>query len=135
MKRYLAIDYGLSKTGIAVTDPLKIVARDYEVIFEKDADLVIDRIGEICKKEKVELLILGLPLSLDGKKWSQAEMVEEFGENLKRLELPIKYVDERYSTKRAEEIMREKKMSNEEIAKRSDAVAASVFLQDYIDFN
>ncbi len=135
MKRYLAIDYGESKIGIALSDPLKILAREYKVIWQKDTENVIEEIQKMCIENNVEKIILGQPISLDGNKNSQAMVVEVFKERLEVLGLPIVYVDERYSTKRAEEMMREQKKTEEEIKLFSDAVAARVILQDYLDYN
>ncbi len=135
MNRYLGIDYGTSKIGIALSDPLKIIAREHVVIWQKETPDVINEIAEICKKNRVELIVLGMPFSLDGQKNAQAQIVEAFSKELEVLNLPIKHVDETYSTKRAEELMREQKKSEEEIKLYSDAVAARIILQDYLDYN
>lgn len=134
MGRLLAIDYGASKIGIALSDPLKILAKEYEVIWQKEVDNVIDVIQEMCKKNDVEKIILGMPVSLDGKLNGQAQVVQVFQAELEIIGLPIICVDERYSTKRAEEMMREQKKTEEEIKMFSDAVAARVILQDYLDY-
>ncbi len=135
MKRYLAIDYGESKIGIALSDPLKILAREYKVIWQKETDDVVAEIAKMCKENNVEKIILGMPISLDGKKNGQAMVVEAFKEKIEVIGLPIVCSDERYSTKRAEEMMREQKKTEEEIKMFSDAVAARVILQDYLDYN
>ncbi len=135
MNRYIGIDYGTSKIGIALSDPLKIIAREHVVIWQKETPNVIDEIEQICKKNRVELIVLGMPFSLDGQKNAQAQIVEDFSKELESLNLPIKHVDETYSTKRAEELMREQKKSDEEIKLYSDAVAARIILQDYLDYN
>ncbi len=134
MTRLLAIDYGSSKIGIALSDPLKILAKEYEVIWQKETDDVIETIKQMCEKNNVEKIILGMPVSLDGQLNGQAQVVEAFKQEIEVIGLPIICVDERYSTKRAEEMMREQKKTEEEIRLFSDAVAARVILQDYLDF-
>ncbi len=134
MSRLLAIDYGSSKIGIALSDPLKIIAKEYEVIWQKETENVVGTIREMCEKNKVEKIILGMPVSLDGQLNGQAQVVEAFKQEIEVIGLPIICVDERYSTKRAEEMMREQKKTEEEIRLFSDAVAARVILQDYLDF-
>lgn len=134
MSRILGIDYGMSKTGIAISDPLKIISRDYEVIFRKSDEEKVQRIAVICKKEDVEKIIIGLPLNMDGTEGFQSEHVKAFAKRLSFLNRPIVFIDERMSTKIAEEIMREMKYSSDDILKRSDAKAASVILQDYLDY-
>ncbi len=135
MNKYIGIDYGASKIGIALTDPLKIIAREHVVIWQNETENVIKEIETICKKNNVELIVLGMPFSLNGQKNAQALVVEEFAKQLEELNLPIRFVDETYSTKRAEELMREQKKSEEEIKLFSDAVAARIILQDYLDYN
>ncbi len=135
MKRYLAIDYGESKIGIALSDPLKILAREYKVIWQKETEDVVAEIQKMCNENNVEKIILGIPISLDGNKNAQARVVEAFKVKIEIIGLPIIFVDERYSTKRAEEMMREQKKTEEEIKLFSDAVAARVILQDYLDYN
>ncbi len=134
MPRLLAIDYGSSKIGIALSDPLKILAKEYEVIWQKETENVVETIAQMCKKNQVEKIILGMPVSLDGKLNGQAQVVENFKAEIEVIGLPIICVDERYSTKRAEEMMREQKKTEEEIRLFSDAVAARVILQDYLDY-
>ena len=136
MNRYMGIDYGSARVGISITDPLKIIASDFEVIKNVDIESTINRIDEIYKLKKVEKIVVGLPLNMDGTKGFQAQEVEAFVEEMSKvIDLQVVYMDERLSTKRAEEVMREMKMSHEDIKDKSDAKAASVILQDYIDYN
>ncbi len=136
MSRVLAIDYGAARIGISLSDELKIIASDFETIQNTSITVSIERICEICMIKKVDLIILGLPLNMDGSNGFQAQEVQSFGDELeKAITIPIKYLDERLSTKKAEAIMRELKMSNEDIKNKSDAKAASVILQEYLDFN
>ncbi len=135
MSRFIGIDYGASKIGIALTDPLKIIAREHKVIWQKETVDVIGEIKKICQENSVELIVLGMPFSLNGQKNAQAEVVEAFSKELEQIGLPIKHVDETYSTKRAEELMREQKKTEAEIKEFSDAVAARIILQDYLDYN
>ncbi|MGL5020426.1 MAG: Holliday junction resolvase RuvX [Mycoplasmatales bacterium] len=136
MNRYMGIDYGSARIGISITDVLKIIASDFEVIKNTSVKESINRIKDICIEKKVELIVLGLPLNMDGTKGFQALEVEEFGnELLEVIDIKLVYMDERMSTKIAEGVMKEMKMSNEEISRKSDAKAASVILQDYIDYN
>ena len=134
MGRIIGIDFGKSKTGISLSDPLKIIASDYEVIFKKCNNEKYSRIKEICLEKDVEKIVLGLPLNMNGSHGFQADEVTAFAEQLKRLNIPIFFIDERLSTKKAEDTMKEMKMSREEIALKSDAKAASVILQEYLDY-
>jgi putative Holliday junction resolvase len=132
----MGIDYGSARIGVSLTDVLKIIASDYEVIRNTSVEASIGRIKDICVDKKVELIVLGLPLNMDGTKGFQALEVEAFGEKLlESIDVKLVYMDERMSSKIAEGVMKEMKMSIEEISRKSDAKAASVILQDYIDYN
>ena len=135
MNRILGIDYGSARVGISLSDPLKIIASDFEVIQNKNSKKTVDRIGEICIENKVGIIVLGLPINMDGSLGFQAQEVLDFEEEIKRLEIKIILSDERLTTKMAEETMVEMKMSKDEIRKKSDAKAASFILQHYLDFN
>lgn len=136
MTRYMGIDYGSARIGVSLTDVLKIIASDFEVIRNTSVEASIGRIKDICVEKKVELIVLGLPLNMDGTKGFQALEVEAFGNKLlESIDVKLVYMDERMSSKIAEGVMKEMKMSIEEISKKSDAKAASVILQDYIDYN
>jgi putative Holliday junction resolvase len=136
MNRYMGIDYGSARIGVSLTDVLKIIASDYEVIRNTSVEASIGRIKDICVDKKVELIVLGLPLNMDGTKGFQALEVEAFGDKLlESIDVKLVYMDERMSSKIAEGVMKEMKMSIEEISRKSDAKAASVILQDYIDYN
>ncbi|KAI0990170.1 hypothetical protein GJ496_008197 [Pomphorhynchus laevis] len=125
MNRYMGIDYGSARIGISISDVLKIIASDFEVIKNTSIKESICRIKDICIEKKVELIVLGLPLNMDGTKGFQALEVEAFGNELiEVIDIKVVYMDERMSTKIAEGVMKEMKMSNEEISRKSDAKAA-----------
>lgn len=134
MTRYMGIDYGSAKIGIAITDPLKIIAREYEVIFTKNVDDPVEYIANICKKENVELIVLGLPINMDGSIGFQAEICLDFKKLLEQKNLKVVMSDERLTTKMAEETMTMLQMSKEQIKVKSDAKAAAIILQNYIDY-
>lgn len=135
MTRYLGIDYGSAKIGIAVTDPLKIIARAYTVIFTKEFVDPVAEIKNICEREKVELIVLGLPISMNGTIGQQAEICLGFKKELEAVGLKVIMSDERLTTKMAEETMQQLNMSKKQIKEKSDAKAAAIILQNYIDYN
>jgi putative Holliday junction resolvase len=131
----MAIDYGSAKIGISLSDPLKIIARDYTVLFQKEYDDILVPLNDIIQKESVDLIVLGLPINMDGSHGFQADEVMEFKNKLETLNILVVLNDERLTTKMAEETMQELKMSKEDIIKKSDAKAASFILQNYLDYN
>ena len=100
--RYLAIDYGGRRTGLAICDAAETIASPLAVI-EGNKEL-LKKITEIIQEENVEAVIVGLPLNMDGSKGSQAKIVLKFTEQLKKhLDIPICLQDERLSSFSAQE--------------------------------
>ena len=139
--RILGLDVGTKTVGVAVSDPLGVLATGVTTIervgIRKDTGKVIDYIREYgC-----ETVVIGLPLSLDGEDSVQTQTVRDFRtmlENKLRSSGPlskvkIEWQDERYSTVEAEEVLIEANMSREDRKKIIDRQAAIVILQRYLD--
>lgn len=127
----LAVDHGLARIGIAISDASGIVARPIEVIQHQAYQTDAERVAAIAATHRVGLIVVGLPTDGEGRMGQAARTVRRFGDALSEIsELPVKYWDESYSTKRAKEIIRETRRS---ARPQLDAVAAAVILQDYLD--
>ena len=135
MKKYLGLDVGDVRIGVAKSDILGILATPLEVINRNDTDPV-KRIKELLQQENTNGLVVGIPKSLDGTVKRQVEKVNEFIEELKKNidNLEIITVDERYTTVEAEHYLRNysKKIPRER-RKVVDMVAASIILQKFLD--
>ena len=139
--RILGLDVGNKTVGVAVSDPLGVIATGVTTIervgIRKDTGKVIDYI----KEYGCETVVIGLPLNLDGEDSVQTQKVREFRtmlENKLRSSGPLSKVkvecqDERYSTVEAEEVLIEANMSREDRKKIIDRQAAIVILQRYLD--
>ena len=106
--RILGIDYGDSRVGIAISDPLLITAQGLETISYNGNDkILLSRIEEIVKKYEVETIVVGMPLNMNGTKTERVEVTEKFIHKLKsRLgKIEIKTVDERLTTVEAHRTM------------------------------
>ena len=127
--RYLAIDYGLKRIGLAVCDPSEIISSPLTVI--KNSDKLIDEIVKIIDSESVEAVVIGLPLNMDGSVGPQAEITQKFAQQLeKAVEIAIHFQDERLSTFEAEQ-----KLNAADIKKTRapiDAIAAAQILEDFL---
>lgn len=135
MKRYIALDIGDVRIGVARSDIMGIIATPLETINRKKVKSV-KRIVEICKENNTESIVIGIPKSLNGEEKRQAEKVREYIEKIKK-EIPnaeIIEVDERFSTVIADNILTELNTKGA-IEKRKvvDKVAASIILQTYLD--
>jgi putative Holliday junction resolvase len=133
MARILAIDYGLKRTGIAVTDPLQIIASALTTI---ESPKIFTFLGEYIKKEPVELILIGDPRNLDD---SPTDISGDVHRVIKILQkkfpkIPVKTVDERYSSLMASRAMLDMKMKKSRRREKGmvDQVAAAMMLQEYL---
>jgi len=130
--RYLAIDYGDVRIGLALSDPFKIISSAFKTIKNDGLENILEALKEIISKEEIERIILGHPLGLDGNKTRKTLQVEQFGEKLNELNVPVVLYDESFSTVRAHQIihdMGKKTGNNKEMI---DMLAAQVILEDYM---
>lgn len=134
MARIMALDYGKKRTGIAVTDPLQMIASPLTTV---DTQTLFDFLKEYINKEPVEKILIGLPLNLDG---TDTDVTAAVRHNIRRLKnsfpaIMIEPVDEQFSSKRASEAMVESGMKKKERQKKGtiDKMAATLMLQEYMD--
>jgi putative Holliday junction resolvase len=130
--RYLAIDYGDKRTGLAICDHAEIIASPLTVI-EGQKNL-LKKIADIVKSENVDAIVLGLPLNMDDSKGPRAKLVLKFAEQLKtQLKIPVHLQDERLSTFQAGDKLAPADFTRKKKKKRLDAVAAAEILQDFLE--
>ena len=135
MKKFIGLDVGDVRIGVAKCDPLGILATALEVIDRNVTD-PIERIKEILSDEGTRKIVVGMPKSLDGTKKLQAEKVEKFISEMKQKieRIEVIAVDERYTTTEAEHYLKNySKKNGKERRKVVDMVAASIILQKYLD--
>ena len=136
MARILAIDYGGKRTGLAVTDPLQIIATGLETINSTD---LIPWLKKYITQEEVELIIIGLPKNWDESDTHATPLVEAAIKKIQKEfpAIPIKTVDERYTSKMAKDAMLEMGMKKKERRdkKNVDVIAATIMLQEYLNSN
>ena len=133
MPRILSIDYGLKRTDLAVTDPLQIIATGLTTVESKQ---LIPFLKDYFAKEEVELIIIGEPKNWDDTDTHATPLVEKIIKQLEKNfpKIPIKRVDERYTSKMAKDAMLEmglKKMQRRN-KKLVDEIAATILLQEYL---
>ena len=133
MARIIAIDYGGKRTGIAVTDPLQIIATGLSTIESKE---LIPFLKKYFVAENVELIIIGLPKNWDDTDTHGTPLVEAAIKKLKKEfpSIPLKTVDERYTSKMAKDAMLEMGMKKKDrrIKGNVDIIAATIILQEYL---
>lgn len=133
MPRILSIDYGLKRTGIAVTDPLQIIASGLTTVESKQ---LIPFLKNYFSKEPVELIIIGEPKNWDDSDTHATPLVERCIKDLQKNfpSIPIKKVDERFTSKMAKDSMLEMGLKKKQRRDKAlvDEIAATILLQEYM---
>lgn len=133
MARILAIDYGGKRTGLAVTDPLQIIATGLCTV---ETPKLMAFLKEYVAKEQVELIIVGMPVNWDDTATHATPLVQKFIKELNKNfpSIPIKEVDERYTSKMASRAMVEMGMKKKQRQNKAmvDEIAATIMLQEYL---
>lgn len=132
--RILGLDIGTKRIGVAVSDELALTARSLKTILRNGYN--IKEILDIASEYKVDKIVVGLPLKLDGSVGESALISMEFTKKIKdEYNGSVVEWDERFSTKEAENIMIEADISRKKRKKSIDKLAAQIILQNYLDSN
>ena len=133
MARILAIDYGGKRTGIAVTDPLQIIATGLTTIDSKE---LIDFLKKYTQEENVETIIIGMPKNLDDSDTHGTSLARTAIQKIKKEfpQIPLVEVDERYTSKMAKAAMLDMGMKKKQRRDKKlvDEIAATIMLQEYM---
>ena len=130
--RYLAIDYGLKRTGLAVCDADETLASPLVVLTGQGG--LIEKIRQVATDQAVDAIIVGLPLNMDGTEGDQAKRVRDFAEEtIKQVKLPLFFQDERLTSFDAEKKLAALGITRKKKKKHLDAIAAAAILQAFID--
>ncbi len=136
MPRIICIDYGLKRTGLAVTDPFQIIATGLTTV---DSRELIKYLKNYFQNESVELILIGEPKNWDNSDTHATPLVEKCIETLNKNfpSMPIKKVDERYTSKMAKDAMLEMGMKKKDRRNKAlvDEIAATIMLQEYMRTN
>ena len=131
--KILAVDFGDSRTGIAICDRGELLASPVCVIEEKHFPTTIQKTAAQAEEQSAELIVVGHPLNMDGSKGPRAQLCEEFAEKLRELvSVPVVLWDERLTTIEANEILIESGVRREDRKKVIDKIAATLILQSYL---
>ena len=134
MKRVLGIDYGLKRTGLAISDPLGIIASPLDTIKTKN---LLNYLLDLNNKEKISILVIGLPLNLKNKLFDIEENIKELIQKIKTHlpEIKIERIDERFTSKIARDYLNTYSIKQKIRRKKEnlDKVSASLILQSYLE--
>ena len=136
--RILGIDYGDSRVGLAITDPLGFTAQGLETISHKGNDkIVLKRLDEIFEQYQIDTIVIGMPYNMDGTKTFRAEITEKFIHKLKCKynKVKIETIDERLTTVQAHRTMNDLQIKANNKKNIVDTLSAVYILETYVNKN
>ncbi|MBK8988606.1 MAG: Holliday junction resolvase RuvX [Chloroflexi bacterium] len=134
--RVLALDLGEKRIGVAVSDATRTIATALGVIQRTSRAADFALIGRYLAEQRANLLVVGLPMMLDGTEGEKAAWVRDYAADLgQHLNVPIVFTDEAFTTVQAENSLRVRGQTGRKIRRNVDAVAATLILQTYLDLH
>lgn len=131
--RVLAIDLGSKRVGVAVSDELRVAVRPLQTLARTPWKRLCASLVKLCEEFDVKMIVLGLPIRLDGSEGDAANEVRRVARNLAlSLNLAVEFQDERYTSKDAEAKLRRRGMQDEQILENVDSESAVIILNDYL---
>lgn len=131
MSRYLGVDYGTKRIGVAISDGLGLTARPLEVVSRPDLETALRRIVD---EYPVDEVVVGLPTALGGHEGESATAARKLGEEIgELLAIPVHFIDERFTSRIAESALLESGMRRRDRKETVDKVAAAIILQTFLD--
>ncbi|HTA77798.1 MAG TPA: Holliday junction resolvase RuvX [bacterium] len=130
MKRWLGLDLGHVRIGVALSDTLGMTAQPLTVIQSEGTQKDIIAIGELVNEHEVSQVVVGLPINMDGTESKQTQKIREFSTKLSnRLNVPVFFIDERLTSRQAERMMTESGVTAKKQRGKVDQIAAALLLQ------
>jgi len=131
--RILAIDFGNARVGLALSDPMGMIAKPFEVLQVAQMPKTIERIAEIVKEQEVTRIVIGLPLNMDGSEGFMVAQTRAFAADLAAATdlTPVEW-DERLTSAQAHATLAAQGQSRQKRKKKIDAVAAQILLESYL---
>lgn len=133
--RYLGLDLGSRTLGVAISDPTGLIASSYTIIrHNEEYDKLIDEVLGIVQEKKIDEIVLGLPKNMNNTIGPKGELSFQFKEKLeKEIKIPVHLMDERLTTKQANDLLLYNDTSRKKRKQVIDSVAATIILQSYLD--
>jgi putative Holliday junction resolvase len=134
MPRLLSIDYGKKRTGIAVSDPLQLIANGLTTV---ETPKLFDFLADYLKKEEVAVIVVGLPKQMNNEPSENMKRVVPFVNRFRKIypHIPVEYYDERFSSKMAQQAMIDGGLKKKERQNKAlvDEISATIILQGYME--
>ena len=130
----MGIDFGLARIGIALSDETKFLASPYSTYRRKNENEDLTYFVDLIKSQKVDEIVCGLPLNMQGEEQEIASLTRDFMSKLSSMvNIKVKFVDERMSSIMADDLLKKTEKDWKKRKEKLDSVSASIILQDYLD--
>ena len=133
MSRFLGIDYGSKRVGLAISDRSNIIAKPYKTLINKSENDLLNQIEIIIRDNNIKLIVIGLPLNMSGNDTIQTKSVRRFKKALLTIGLPIVFEDERLSSVSAKNSLILQNIKTGHNKSQIDKTAAALLLQQFLD--
>jgi putative Holliday junction resolvase len=132
--RILGIDLGEKRIGLAISDPLGFTAQGLETLQVKNKKETLLALARVCKDYSVQEIVIGLPVNMNGTHGPKADEVTKLAPELeKTLNIPVRMLDERLTSRQADRLMVQEGLSRQKQKMNSDRMAATLILQNYLE--
>lgn len=129
----LSVDFGRARTGIAICDKSELLASPVTVINEKYVPALVQKVAALAAEKKAELIVVGLPVNMDGSEGESAQNARRFAEDLRQAAgLPVDMLDERCTTMEAHQFLNATNTRGKKRKAVVDAVSAVIILENYM---
>ena len=135
MMKVIGIDFGLSKVGLAISDPSGIIALPLKVLRYKNKEDLLSELQNISKEKDVNKFVIGYPISMNYKENEMTKIIDIFKQDMENMNFEVILEDERLSSEYAKKIMIEQDVKVSRNKEMIDLTAASIILQTYLDRN
>ena len=133
MNRFIGIDFGMSKVGLAISDPSKIISMPLKVLRYKNPKNLIEDLQIIATENNVDTFVVGYPLNMNNEKNEMTSLVDNFKDELIDLGFKVFLQDERLSSESAKKIMHEQNIKTGNNKEKIDLIASTIILQSFLD--
>jgi putative Holliday junction resolvase len=133
MNRFIGIDFGMSKVGLAISDPSKIISMPLKVLRYKNPKNLIEDLQVVATENNVDTFVVGYPLNMNNEKNEMTSLVDNFKDELIDLGFKVFLQDERLSSESAKKIMHEQNIKTGNNKEKIDLIASTIILQSFLD--
>ncbi len=135
MARAMGLDVGTRTVGIALSDPMYLIAQPQSTLWRTNLEADLNRLVALIHEQEVREIIVGLPKHMNNQMSDSARRAKSFGAELERRGFHVFYQDERRTTIQAEEVLKQKGVNKKRWKEKVDAIAASIILQAWLDIH